>query len=50
MLRKNIFVGNLKCVLCEDEAPENMMHLFFQCDFSQKIWWRIEEEWNTELT
>jgi hypothetical protein len=42
-------VGNEKFVMCEDEAPENMMHRFFQCDFSHNFWWRIGEEWNTEL-
>jgi hypothetical protein len=46
---KNFFVENRRCVLCDDEAPESMIHLFFQCDFSQNFWWRIGEEWNTEL-
>jgi hypothetical protein len=25
------------------------MHLFFECDFSQKIWWKLRMEWNTEM-
>jgi transposase len=49
MLRKNFYVENQICVLCEDETRVSMMHLFFQCDFSQNFWWRIGEEWNTEL-
>jgi hypothetical protein len=49
MLRKNFCVENQRCVLCDDEAPESMIHLFFQCDFNQFFWWRIGEEWNTEL-
>ena len=26
-----------------------MLHLFFSCDFSQNFWWKINEEWNTDL-
>jgi hypothetical protein len=26
-----------------------MLHLFFTCDFSQNLWWKIGEEWNTNL-
>jgi hypothetical protein len=49
MVKKNFFVGSQYCVLCNEDAQENMIHLFFQCDFSQNFWWRLGEEWNTEL-
>jgi hypothetical protein len=26
-----------------------MMHLFFECDFSQTFWWKIGEEWNLDF-
>jgi hypothetical protein len=49
MVKKNFFLGNQHCVLCNEDSPENMLHLLFQCDFSQNFWWKIGEEWNTEL-
>jgi hypothetical protein len=49
MVNKIFFLENQNCVLCDEESSENILHLFFQCDFSQKIWWKIGEEWNTEL-
>ena len=34
MARKNFYVENIDCVLCDDEQRESMMHLFFECEFS----------------
>jgi hypothetical protein len=49
MVKNNLFVDSQHCVLCNEDTQENMIHLFFQCDFSQNFWWRLGEEWNTEL-
>jgi hypothetical protein len=49
MLKKKFFVGNQLCMLCNEDSHEDMLHLFFQCDFSRNFWWKIGEEWNTEL-
>jgi hypothetical protein len=26
-----------------------MIHLLFECDFSQTFWWKIGEEWNLDF-
>ena len=49
MVRKNFFVESSRCVLCDEEVEESLLHLFFTCDFSQSFWWRIGEEWNPDL-
>ena len=33
------------CVLCPARAYEDRMHLFFQCNFSQRIWNYLQIEW-----
>lgn len=35
--------------MCDEDTDETMLHLFFTCDFSQNLWWKIGEEWNTDL-
>jgi hypothetical protein len=49
MLRKNIFVESSECVLCQSEDREYLMHLFFECDFSQNFWLKLRMEWDTEM-
>ncbi|VVB05419.1 unnamed protein product [Arabis nemorensis] len=31
------------CLLCNDEA-ESRNHLFFECDFTRSIWWRLSHK------
>jgi hypothetical protein len=38
------YVKNDRCVLCDDGALEEVKHLFFECDFSIKFWWRLSQE------
>jgi hypothetical protein len=49
LLRKKFQLQSSKCVLCMENEEETLAHLFFSCDFSQVIWWKIGEEWNTDL-
>jgi hypothetical protein len=37
------------CVLCDTSPEETLMHLFFECSFSQSFWWALGTEWNTDL-
>jgi hypothetical protein len=47
--RKNFQIPSLLCALCDDANIEDFIHLFFACDFSQRFWWNLNIEWNTEL-
>jgi hypothetical protein len=47
--RKNFQLESKNCVLCMEDADETLIHLFFSCDFSQVIWWKIGKEWHTDL-
>jgi hypothetical protein len=47
LARKNCSIPSQ---LCEDANVEDFIHLFFACDFSQRFWWNLSIEWNTELT
>jgi hypothetical protein len=49
MERKSFYVQCNKCVLCDDQAVETMAHLFFHCDFSRNLWWKIGMEWNEDM-
>jgi hypothetical protein len=49
LARKNFHLQSHDCVLCADGADEDFMHLFFSCDFSQRFWWKLNMEWNTDL-
>jgi hypothetical protein len=49
MCRKNFFVQIKDCVLCDTCPEETLMHLFFECSFSQSFWWAIGIEWNTDF-
>jgi hypothetical protein len=35
--------------MCDDADVEHFIHLFFAFDFSQRFWWQLNFEWNTEL-
>jgi hypothetical protein len=48
MERKNFFVENSDCVLCQNGSHEDLIHLFFQCDFSQTFWWKLGFKWDTD--
>jgi hypothetical protein len=49
MVHKNFFVQNDKCVLCDEQVIEDKGHLFFECDFSRYLWWKLNHEWNNDL-
>jgi hypothetical protein len=33
------------CVLCFARAYEDIMHLFFECNFSQRVWIYLQIDW-----
>jgi hypothetical protein len=35
LARKNFHIDSKYCVLCDEQIQESMIHLFFECDFSQ---------------
>jgi hypothetical protein len=47
--KKNFFVEFNDCVLCEECPQESIIHLFFECSFSQSFWWAIGFEWNVDM-
>jgi hypothetical protein len=49
LARKKFNIPSHYCALCEDANVEDFIHLFFACDFSQRFWWNLNLEWNTEL-
>jgi hypothetical protein len=49
MERKSFYVQCNKCVLCDDQIVETMAHLFFHCDFSRNLWWKMGMEWNEDM-
>lgn len=40
LIRRNVVINNSRCSLC-DSCDENVVHLFFHCDFSKCIWKEI---------
>jgi hypothetical protein len=49
MSKKNFFVEFNDCILCDECPQETIMHLFFECSFSQSFWWAIGIEWNADM-
>jgi hypothetical protein len=49
MLKKNFYVEFSECILCDTNILESIVHLFFECSFSQSFWWALGFEWNTDL-
>ena len=47
--RKNYELEHTECILCNEQNYEDRTHLFFNCPFSQGLWWRLNMEWNTDL-
>jgi hypothetical protein len=49
MTRKNFYVQYKDCIMCDTCPEETIMHLFFECSFSQSFWWALGVEWNTDM-
>jgi hypothetical protein len=49
MLKKKNYVEFSECILCDTNILESIVHLFFECSFSQSFWWALGFEWNTNL-
>jgi hypothetical protein len=49
LAQKNFHIDSKLCVLCDEQVEETMIHLLFECDFSQTFWWKIGEEWNLDF-
>jgi hypothetical protein len=48
MMHKHFYVEFNDCVLCDNCPQETLMHLFFECNFSQAFWWALNIEWDTD--
>jgi hypothetical protein len=46
---KNSPIDDKPFVLCGEHCDGTMLHLFFSCDFSHNLWWKVGEEWNTDF-
>jgi hypothetical protein len=44
--RKNMFLTDYTCVLCQQGLEETCFHLFFECQFSKDCWNSISISWN----
>ena len=49
MTRKHFYVEDVNCVLCTDDFNEDLIHLFFGCEFSKSFWESINYSWDIEL-
>jgi hypothetical protein len=49
MEHKNFYVEFSYFILCDNCPEENVMHLFFECSFSQGFWWALGLKWNFDL-
>nr|XP_051207333.1 uncharacterized protein LOC127323200 [Lolium perenne] len=47
---KKVYEAILNPPEAANDLYEDMIHLFFQCDFSQTFWWRLGMEWDTDLS
>jgi hypothetical protein len=43
--RKNFFMDNYSCVMCDQDELETRTHLFFQCPFAQMCWQYVSPTW-----
>jgi hypothetical protein len=48
MTHKIFYVEFNDYVLCDNCPIETLMHLFFECNFSQAFWWALNIEWDTD--
>jgi hypothetical protein len=42
--------ANSHCVLCPLRAHEDIVHLFFECNFSQRIWTYLQIDWRGNMS
>jgi hypothetical protein len=49
MKKKNFYVQFTDYALCDTYPKEDIIHLFYQCNFSQGFLWALGIEWNTDL-
>jgi hypothetical protein len=49
MTKKSFHVEFSDCILCDECPMESIMHIFFECSFSQGFWWALGIEWNVDL-
>jgi hypothetical protein len=35
------YVEYSECILCDTNIVESIIHLFFECSFSQSFWWAL---------
>jgi hypothetical protein len=49
MSEKNFYVEFNDCILCDECPQETIMHMLFECSFSQSLWWAIGIEWNVDM-
>lgn len=47
--RRNMHLEEYCCVLCVSNAEEDILHLFFECPFSQACWIFLGINWDTSL-
>lgn len=47
--RKNMFLEDYSCVLCNNRHEETLFHLFFECPFSESCWNSISISWDLNL-
>jgi hypothetical protein len=45
LMRKNFFIEDYTCVMCNDHTLETRDHLFFQCQFAQMCWKYLCPSW-----
>jgi hypothetical protein len=41
MKHNNFYVEFSECILYDNFPDETIMHLFFECSFSQSLWWAL---------
>jgi hypothetical protein len=50
LLRSNFHVqSNELCVLCDNNTPKDIYHLFFSCPFALACWQKLGFQWNMSL-
>jgi hypothetical protein len=47
--RKNMYLDDYNCAICNSNVEETCMHLFFECPFSLSCWNHIGIHWDFSL-
>ena len=47
--RKNMYLDDYNCAICNSNVEETCMHLFFECPFSLSCWNHIDIHWDLSL-